>query len=68
MSSGPSDDPGVELELVLGLELLVDVQGHRRGRADQDEGESEEDAEEAAGHQAGCSGLSNGRMIMDTVK
>ena len=36
---------------------------------DEDEGETEEDAEEATGHQAGCSGgLSNGRMIMDTVK
>ena len=62
-------EPRVELELVLRPVGLVD-RGERGGRTGEDRGERQQGGEHAAGHE-GCLevvSVSNGRMIMDTVK
>src|SRR3954468_6085606 len=61
-------EPRLELELVLRPVGLVD-RGERRGGAGEQHGDRQEGGERAADHE-GCLSfcMSNGRMIMDTVK
>src|SRR3954453_579376 len=64
----PEVDPPLELELVLGAELVVDVQRERAGRRGQQHGERRQEDGKALGHEGSSRWCSNGRRIRFTVK